>query len=222
MIEYFPTPEAPEDAIITCEECKNFIYVRERSFKKEAVLDCPLCGALNRTSFEPEQIIYGRLTLTGPVVQTKWSEKQRQYSLPEMPEKVREALLKLLQGEWAISFTIDKKSLPKDLKPSGEVDDENEDVITTCEDCGNFIYSPAKVLRKSLVQLCPLCGCINRVNKGGDKLLHGRISMTSPVIASSSYEKGIFQMPEMSNRVQQAVVQLMREDWSIRFDLEDD
>ena len=90
--ESFSTPEHPEDMIIECEGCGNYLYVRNAQDKE--VLDCPLCGCLNSTQTRPSEKIEGRIVLKSPVMEMNLEAIEGgKISLPGLPEQVQKALL---------------------------------------------------------------------------------------------------------------------------------
>lgn len=105
--ESFPTPDHPEDMIIQCEGCNNYLYVRNNLGRD--VLDCPLCGCLNSTAIRPSEKIEGRIVLKSPVMEMNLEAIEGgKISLPELPEQVQKALLWLQNHRWRFGFMIEE------------------------------------------------------------------------------------------------------------------
>ena len=107
--EPFQTPDGPEDLMVECEGCKNFLYVRQQEGLK--VAPCPICGCLNKTEITPDELLNGRLVLKSPRMDmSRNSLEEGRVSLPDLPKKVQEALLWLQEHQWNFGFVIDEES----------------------------------------------------------------------------------------------------------------
>lgn len=92
------------------------------------------------------------------------------------------------------------------------------DLIMTCEGCGNLIY-----LREvDEVFPCPLCGCLNQVASDDHNLIHGRLMVTSPIIELEKevLESGSICLPDLPEAVQEALLWLQQNNWRFGFVVE--
>lgn len=120
-LEPLGDPERPDDLIVQCDGCGNLLYLKGEA--ATSVAPCPLCGCLNQAELQPDVQIKGRLTLKSPLMNmSKNSVEEGRVSLPDIPEKVQEALLWLQENRWTFGFTIerdpDESEPPTDEKPS--------------------------------------------------------------------------------------------------------
>lgn len=129
--ESFPTPEGPEDLMVTCDGCGNILYVK--GDQEEQVAACPICGCLNKIHMnEPEQI-RGRLLLKSPEMwMNRDSVEQGRVSLPGLPEKVQEALIWLQENKWSFGFLVEEEA----EKKASDNDEEEEKDPGIDEDTG--------------------------------------------------------------------------------------
>lgn len=124
MAESFSTPDHPEDIIIECEGCGNYLYTRKK--EEEKVLACPLCGCLNTCELddlfvnEKAEEIRGHLILKSPKMSmNRESVEGGRVTLPELPDKVQESLLWLQKNRWKFGFVVEGKD-KEDKDEEGE------------------------------------------------------------------------------------------------------
>lgn len=110
MNEPFKTPDGADDWIIECEGCENLLYISAN--KAQEISPCPLCGCLNDINGdeEPNIEIQGRLILKSPILQmNKNSIEKGKITLPELPDRVQDALLWLQEHQWRFGFTVENE-----------------------------------------------------------------------------------------------------------------
>ncbi len=114
MQESFPTPGHTGDIIASCEDCGNFLYIREKEIKK--VFPCPICGCLNKIERSAKgAAAKGHIVLTSALMTMNRGELESGLvSLPELPEKVQEALVWLQSHGWRVNFV--EETEPDDEK----------------------------------------------------------------------------------------------------------
>jgi hypothetical protein len=111
--EPFATPEGPDDLIVECESCGNLLYVRRQ--EGMVVSPCPLCGCLNSTELEVDEVLSGRLILKSPLMtMSKNSVEEGRITLPDLPDKVQEALLWLQENLWTFGFSLERPDRSED------------------------------------------------------------------------------------------------------------
>ena len=112
LLEPLGDPDRPDDLIVQCDGCANLLYIRGDDIQE--VEPCPLCGCLNQTRLTPDVELKGRLVLKSPLMNmSKNSVEEGRVSLPDIPEKVQEALLWLQENRWTFGFTVEKDSSPE-------------------------------------------------------------------------------------------------------------
>ena len=123
MLERLGDPDRPDDLIVECDGCKNLLYIKGDTM--EQVAPCPLCGCLNQTQLTPDVELKGRLVLKSPLMNmSKNSVEEGRVSLPDIPEKVQEALLWLQENRWTFGFTVANDDTPPEEDSSSGPEQE--------------------------------------------------------------------------------------------------
>jgi len=109
MRESFPTQDGPEDIIMSCESCGNYLYLRGPS---DPVIICPICGGLNQGKLKKGDMVKGQIVIKSQKMSmNRDSLTTGRISLPGLPTEVQEALLWLQKHHWRFGFTIEEENL---------------------------------------------------------------------------------------------------------------